>query len=173
MQFITRKVILNILSDIEFQKKQGWELEKSPKIAKKNFEFMLFVKFFSYFRFFLCHLRSNRLCLVGFRLYRRFNKFCFSESKKFGSAKMKEYKIRGVSIAFPYKAYPAQLAMMNKIISGLVDANNCLLESPTRSGKTLALLCSCLAWQEKNRKAPEIFYCTRTHNQIEHIKQIT
>ena len=66
---------------------------------------------------------------------------------------MKEYTIRGVSLAFPYNAYPSQLSMMNKIISGLVDANNCLLESPTGSGKSLALLCSCLAWQEKSRKA--------------------
>ncbi|XP_075242792.1 Fanconi anemia group J protein-like [Convolutriloba macropyga] len=65
---------------------------------------------------------------------------------------MKEYTIRGVTLAFPFSAYPSQLSMMNKIISGLVESNNCLLESPTGSGKSLALLCSSLAWQLKMKQ---------------------
>ncbi|KAL1778558.1 Fanconi anemia group J protein, partial [Sigmodon hispidus] len=59
-----------------------------------------------------------------------------------------EYTIGGVKIIFPCKAYPAQLAMMNSIVRGLNSSQHCLLESPTGSGKSLALLCSALAWQQ-------------------------
>ncbi|XP_030599345.1 Fanconi anemia group J protein isoform X2 [Archocentrus centrarchus] len=58
-----------------------------------------------------------------------------------------KYTIGGVKIDFPCKAYPSQLAMMNSIIRGLNGRQHCLLESPTGSGKSLALLCSALAWQ--------------------------
>ncbi|XP_027136219.1 Fanconi anemia group J protein isoform X3 [Larimichthys crocea] len=58
-----------------------------------------------------------------------------------------EYTIGGVKIQFPCKAYPSQLAMMNSIIRGLNYGQHCLLESPTGSGKSLALLCSALGWQ--------------------------
>ncbi|XP_047450348.1 Fanconi anemia group J protein [Mugil cephalus] len=58
-----------------------------------------------------------------------------------------EYTIGGVKIYFPCKAYPSQLAMMNSIIRGLNSGQHCLLESPTGSGKSLALLCSSMAWQ--------------------------
>ncbi|XP_048016397.1 Fanconi anemia group J protein isoform X4 [Megalobrama amblycephala] len=59
-----------------------------------------------------------------------------------------DYTIGGVKINFPCKAYPSQLAMMNSIIRGLNHGQHCLLESPTGSGKSLALLCSALAWQK-------------------------
>ncbi|XP_061574680.1 Fanconi anemia group J protein [Cololabis saira] len=58
-----------------------------------------------------------------------------------------EYTIGGVRITFPCKAYPSQLAMMNSIVRGLNYGQHCLLESPTGSGKSLALLCSALGWQ--------------------------
>ncbi|XP_037533678.1 Fanconi anemia group J protein [Nematolebias whitei] len=59
-----------------------------------------------------------------------------------------EYTVGGVKIHFPCKAYPSQLAMMNSIIRGLNYGQHCLLESPTGSGKSLALLCSTLGWQQ-------------------------
>ncbi|XP_066491855.1 Fanconi anemia group J protein [Tiliqua scincoides] len=59
-----------------------------------------------------------------------------------------EYTIGGVKILFPCKAYPSQLAMMNAIVKGLNSKQHCLLESPTGSGKSLALLCSALSWQQ-------------------------
>ncbi|XP_032401150.1 Fanconi anemia group J protein isoform X1 [Xiphophorus hellerii] len=59
-----------------------------------------------------------------------------------------EYTIGGVKVHFPCKAYPSQLAMMNSIIRGLNYGQHCLLESPTGSGKSLALLCSALGWQQ-------------------------
>ncbi|XP_053729396.1 Fanconi anemia group J protein isoform X4 [Synchiropus splendidus] len=59
-----------------------------------------------------------------------------------------DYTIGGVKVQFPCKAYPSQLAMMNSILRGLNTGQHCLLESPTGSGKSLALLCSALAWQK-------------------------
>lgn len=35
-----------------------------------------------------------------------------------------------------------------KIVKGLNNRQHCLLESPTGSGKSLALLCSALSWQQ-------------------------
>ncbi|XP_037227472.1 Fanconi anemia group J protein isoform X4 [Falco rusticolus] len=64
------------------------------------------------------------------------------------SSDVSEYTIGGVKIIFPCKAYPSQLAMMNAIIKGLNNRQHCLLESPTGSGKSLALLCSALSWQQ-------------------------
>ncbi|XP_074870114.1 Fanconi anemia group J protein [Carettochelys insculpta] len=64
------------------------------------------------------------------------------------SSVMSEYTIGGVKITFPCKAYPSQLAMMNAIVKGLNSRQHCLLESPTGSGKSLALLCSVLSWQQ-------------------------
>ncbi|CAN9511201.1 unnamed protein product [Ophioblennius macclurei] len=58
------------------------------------------------------------------------------------------YTIGGVEVQFPCKAYPSQLAMMNSIMRGLNSGQHCLLESPTGSGKSLALLCSTLGWQK-------------------------
>ncbi|XP_053563319.1 Fanconi anemia group J protein [Bombina bombina] len=64
------------------------------------------------------------------------------------TSSLSAYTIGGVKILFPCKAYPSQLAMMNSIIRGLNCKQHCLLESPTGSGKSLALLCSALAWQQ-------------------------
>ncbi|CAF0914356.1 unnamed protein product, partial [Didymodactylos carnosus] len=64
----------------------------------------------------------------------------------------------GIDVIFPYKPYPCQIAMLQKIIKGLQSRKNCLLESPTGTGKTLTLLCAALAWQQ---------------NEIEQAKQVT
>ncbi|KAJ8871900.1 hypothetical protein PR048_028240 [Dryococelus australis] len=63
-----------------------------------------------------------------------------------------KYVIGGVTVYFPVRAYPSQIAVMDKVIRGIVNARNCLLESPTGTGKTLALLCSSLAWQRKEEE---------------------
>ncbi|XP_069828826.1 Fanconi anemia group J protein [Dendropsophus ebraccatus] len=70
------------------------------------------------------------------------------------SSSCAEYTIGGVKILFPCKAYPSQLAMMNSIMRGLNCRQHCLLESPTGSGKSLALLCSALAWQQSQYGKP-------------------
>ncbi|XP_075760829.1 Fanconi anemia group J protein [Pelodiscus sinensis] len=73
-----------------------------------------------------------------------------------------EYTIGGVKINFPCKAYPSQLAMMNSIVKGLNSRQHCLLESPTGSGKSLALLCSVLSWQQSlHEKSLDEFSCEK------------
>jgi len=63
----------------------------------------------------------------------------------------------GVKVKFPAKAYPSQVAMMSKIVTSLQRSQNSLLESPTGSGKSLALLCAALAWQEAEQKKCDEF----------------
>ena len=72
----------------------------------------------------------------------------FLKSYRMNEKSSHEYKIGGVPVSFPVKAYPSQIAMMSKIITSLQKGRNCLLESPTGSGKSLALLCAALAWQK-------------------------
>ena len=55
--------------------------------------------------------------------------------------------ISGVNVLFPFTPYPAQLQLMFKILQSLNKRKNSLLESPTGTGKSLALLCSTLSWQ--------------------------
>ncbi|XP_064324406.1 Fanconi anemia group J protein [Phalacrocorax carbo] len=78
------------------------------------------------------------------------------------SSDVSEYTIGGVKIMFPCKAYPSQLAMMNAIVKGLNNRQHCLLESPTGSGKSLALLCSALSWQQSlYEKSPLTSSCEK------------
>lgn len=71
-----------------------------------------------------------------------------------------EYPMREIPIKFPFKAYPCQVIMMSKIIEGLISGENCLLESPTGTGKTLTLLCSVLAWLKKCQESNTL-YCPK------------
>ncbi|XP_063152419.1 Fanconi anemia group J protein [Candoia aspera] len=81
-----------------------------------------------------------------------------------------EYTIGGVKILFPCKAYPSQLAMMNAIVKGLSSKQHCLLESPTGSGKSLALLCSTLAWQQALYEKPLDALCSMECKKTEALK---
>merc|ERR1712131_561595 len=61
--------------------------------------------------------------------------------------------IGGVKVLFPFQdPYPAQKQMMSKIIQSLKNSQNALLESPTGSGKSLALLCSALGWLQNEKE---------------------
>ncbi|XP_070591400.1 Fanconi anemia group J protein isoform X2 [Erythrolamprus reginae] len=81
-----------------------------------------------------------------------------------------EYTIGGVKILFPCKAYPSQLAMMNAIVKGLSSKQHCLLESPTGSGKSLALLCSALAWQQSLHEKALDDLCSKECKKAEVLK---
>jgi len=77
-----------------------------------------------------------------------------------------EYKMSGVTVQFPAKAYPSQIAMMSKIVTCLKRSQNSLLESPTGSGKSLALLCAALAWQRAEQEK-----CDRFNQCLEEARQ--
>ncbi|CAI5715103.1 unnamed protein product [Peronospora destructor] len=63
----------------------------------------------------------------------------------------KSYLIMGYNVEFPSnkEPFPAQFALMNKVLTALKTKQHALLESPTGSGKTLALLCSILTFQKQ------------------------
>ena len=59
-----------------------------------------------------------------------------------------ELNIGDYNVLFPYEPYPAQKSYMEQVIKCMDEKQFGLLESPTGTGKTLALLCSSLAWLE-------------------------
>ena len=68
---------------------------------------------------------------------------------------MNGLEVDGTFIRFPYEPYDVQKVYMQKVIDCLKDKKFGLLESPTGTGKTLALLCASLAWLEDERgRAP-------------------
>ena len=84
-----------------------------------------------------------------------------------------KYTIEGIEVDFPYDAYPCQLKFMESTIRALMGSVNAILESPTGTGKTLCLLCSCIAYQEhirkKDKRSFKIFYSSRTHSQLSQV----
>jgi hypothetical protein len=84
--------------------------------------------------------------------------------------------IDGVSIYYPQdrKPFKPQVELSTSIIRALSQKQNALLESPTGTGKTLALLTTALSWQKYrrdlfNKKKNMIFYCSRTHSQLKQV----
>merc|ERR1719385_370616 len=57
----------------------------------------------------------------------------------------------GVEVRFPYAPYDVQRTYMAKVIECLKEKRFGCLESPTGTGKTLALLCASLAWLQSQR----------------------
>lgn len=55
----------------------------------------------------------------------------------------------GIPISFPHTPYRAQSALMYATVSAMRTKQHALLESPTGTGKSLALLCAALAFQQK------------------------
>lgn len=63
-----------------------------------------------------------------------------------------EYKLNGYKVTFPFKPYGPQLAYMSQVVKTLENKQNALLEAPTGTGKTMAMLCSALAWQASKKE---------------------
>lgn len=65
-----------------------------------------------------------------------------------------------------------QKQMVNHVIMALKRKLSVVIESPTGTGKSAALLCAVLSWQRwhakcSETKPPTIYYCSRTHSQVE------
>ncbi|CAI2381893.1 unnamed protein product [Moneuplotes crassus] len=88
-----------------------------------------------------------------------------------------KYTILGTQCYFPYQAYDLQQEFMTKVVQACQQGENALLESPTGTGKTLALLTSILGWVRSERTVeahddelpPKIIYCSRTHSQLNQV----
>jgi regulator of telomere elongation helicase 1 len=61
-------------------------------------------------------------------------------------------EIHGIRVHFPFRPYDCQQTYMTKVMEALLRSENALLESPTGTGKTLCLLCACLAWQREQSR---------------------
>jgi Rad3-related DNA helicase len=99
---------------------------------------------------------------------------------------LNSFYVEGVKIGWPFPSVLLpQRQMAMHIIKALKRRLHTVLESPTGTGKSAAILCSVLAWQkyymqtatdndEKNfiwntrsdKKVPKIIYCSRTHSQV-------
>ena len=73
------------------------------------------------------------------------------QAKRRGKPPSVTRSIAGVDVEFPagIKPHPPQMAMMANIVRSLRQSKNALLESPTGTGKSLAVLCAALAWQKQ------------------------
>ncbi|CAB3245674.1 unnamed protein product [Arctia plantaginis] len=90
------------------------------------------------------------------------------------------YEIEGINVDLPVRPYDVQKEIMSKAIKTFQDSTNCVIESPTGTGKTLALLCSAIAWQKKytkfetqdnkrtkiSERHPTIYFASRTNEQV-------
>lgn len=80
------------------------------------------------------------------------------------------WNYRGVSIDFPYDPYVTQKTYTERVVDSILDRNNALLESPTGTGKTLALLCGAIStlvfMKLSGSTASRIVYASRTHSQL-------
>jgi Rad3-related DNA helicase len=84
--------------------------------------------------------------------------------------------VEGVKIGWPFPVVmPPQRQMALHLIKALKKEKHVVLESPTGTGKSAAILCAVLAWHRYHLKRntdssdqplPKIIYCSRTHSQV-------
>uniref|UniRef100_A0A0V0GXP3 Putative ovule protein n=1 Tax=Solanum chacoense TaxID=4108 RepID=A0A0V0GXP3_SOLCH len=64
------------------------------------------------------------------------------------------YVIEGVSVEFPYRPYFPQIGVIRTVLRTLrrteaASSSHSLIEVPAGTGKSLALLCAALSWQQR------------------------
>jgi hypothetical protein len=86
---------------------------------------------------------------------------------------LKQLMLEGVQLGFPLEPLRPQLQLMRTALKALNRGISAALESPTGTGKTLALLAAVLGWQRMAaaRTPPlrvRVVWVARTHNQLNH-----
>uniref|UniRef100_A0A2P2LDR5 DNA repair helicase rad3/xp-d n=1 Tax=Rhizophora mucronata TaxID=61149 RepID=A0A2P2LDR5_RHIMU len=78
-------------------------------------------------------------------------------------------QIEDVTVYFPYdNIYPEQYAYMVELKRALDAKGHCLLEMPTGTGKTIALLSLITSYTLSKPQSPvKLIYCTRTVHEME------
>ena len=76
-----------------------------------------------------------------------------------------EVDLDGLKVLFPFpfmynEQYEYMVALKRALDSG--RGGHCLLEMPTGTGKTVALLSLIMAYQAKHKDVGKLIYCTRT-----------
>ena len=83
--------------------------------------------------------------------------------------------VGGVKIGWPFPVVmKPQRQMAMHLITALKSSKHVVIESPTGTGKSAAILCSILAWQRYHAKMEgtaaerpcKVIYCSRTHSQV-------
>ena len=80
-----------------------------------------------------------------------------------------KFVFMGVDVMFPFESpYEAQRSMMASAMKAFMSRRNALLESPTGTGKSLALLAASLAYQEQTGvdDRVRVWFSSRTHTQL-------
>ncbi|CAJ1358568.1 unnamed protein product [Effrenium voratum] len=84
-----------------------------------------------------------------------------------------ELRLGQDTVHFPFAPMPPQEAVASYVLKACERAGIAMLQSPTGTGKSLALLCAALAWQRRQSletgAAPQVVYGVRTHAQIKQI----
>ncbi|OMP05028.1 Xeroderma pigmentosum group D protein [Corchorus olitorius] len=80
-----------------------------------------------------------------------------------------KFQIEDVTVYFPYdKIYPEQYSYMIELKRALDAKGHCLLEMPTGTGKTIALLSLITSYSLSKPQTPlKLIYCTRTVHEME------
>ncbi|KAK9676517.1 hypothetical protein RND81_11G082500 [Saponaria officinalis] len=80
-----------------------------------------------------------------------------------------KFQIEDVTVYFPYdNIYPEQYAYMEELKRALDARGHCLLEMPTGTGKTIALLSLITSYALSKPSNPiKLIYCTRTVHEME------
>lgn len=80
--------------------------------------------------------------------------------------------LQGFDVLFPFSQGPMepQRQVMAGVLEALNAGSHAVLESPTGTGKTAAVLCAALEWQRRRKEekgtAPQLIFASRTHAQL-------
>jgi len=82
-----------------------------------------------------------------------------------------KFKLDGLDVCFPYDfMYPEQFTYMRELKRALDAGGHALLEMPTGTGKTVALLSLVTSYQLAHPEVGKLVYCTRTVPEMEKVR---
>ncbi|CAD7699872.1 unnamed protein product, partial [Ostreobium quekettii] len=81
-----------------------------------------------------------------------------------------KFRLEGLDVYFPYQfIYPEQYKYMVSLKQALDAKGHCLLEMPTGTGKTIALLSLITSYQAAHPEVGKLIYCSRTVPEMEKV----